>query len=184
MPESQFPKDNNLDLRQQGWHPKTNQGQKLSFKINSYDQFPLRSILSSPITFFIGMIEVIDIERLSGHLTCTQRWCTIGLWMTSPDLVGKTYSMPVRVPSEIIVQVIGKPVSMTIVNTVKQVVSSSNMVKVSIGTSDQRRAQLRFPFAQVSLNQIWQAIKHRPQSFTHKLMLGSSSLCRFASATS
>jgi integrase len=103
----------------------------------------------------------------------------MGLSMPSPVLVGNTFYLRVRVPSELVSASTGRIVAVPVGETIKQVVVKK-FVKVSLGTRDPKEAKRRFASAYAAVQEFWSAIKEGPKPLTHKQSLALAGEIRAA----
>lgn len=103
----------------------------------------------------------------------------MGLSMPSPVLIGNTFYLRVRVPSELASASTGRIIAVPIGETVKQV-AVTNFVKVSLGTRDPKEAKRRFASAYAAVQEFWSAVKDGPKPLTQKQSLALAGEIRAA----
>ncbi len=91
----------------------------------------------------------------------------MGLAMPSPLLIGNTFYLKIRVPTELRALAKDRTISLPVGDKIR-LVKVGEFVKVSLDTREPREAKRRFSHAYASVVAFWQALKEGPKPLTMK----------------
>ena len=103
----------------------------------------------------------------------------MGLAMPSPVLIGNTYYLRIRTPSDVLPKIMGKVISVPVDGEPRRVLVK-DFVKVSLHTKDRQEAKRRFTAAYAALQDYWEAQRRGEQKLSHKQLVAIAGKIRNA----